>query len=495
MDEDFVSLDELRSVTADDIPLEAPATSSGCSSKSCGSSGGQGDMPAEVWEKIKDHPCYSEEAHHYFARMHVAVAPACNIQCNYCNRKYDCANESRPGVVSEKLTPDQALRKVVTVANEVPQLSVLGIAGPGDACYDWRKSKATFEAVSKAIPDIKLCISTNGLALPDHVDELAKMNVDHVTITINMVDPEIGTKIYPWIFYNHRRYTGLEASQILHERQMLGLEMLTARGILTKINSVMIPGVNDEHLKVVNAEVKKRGAFLHNIMPLISDPAHGTHYGLTGQRGPTHAELKTLQDACAGGANLMRHCRQCRADAVGLLGEDRGQEFTLNQIPEEVSYDPAQRDTYRQVVARERADHVDAKSRAIADLMAAADAPILVAVATKGGGRVNQHFGHAREFQVYEASAKGVSFVGHRKVEDAYCQGGFGEDATLTSTIATLEGITAVLCAKVGDCPKDELSRAGIIVSDAYAYEYIENAISNFYLNEIGSAAPQARSA
>ena len=54
--------------------------------------------------------------------MHVAVAPACNIQCNYCNRKYDCANESRPGVVSETLTPDQAFRKIIAVANEVPQL-------------------------------------------------------------------------------------------------------------------------------------------------------------------------------------------------------------------------------------------------------------------------------------------------------------------------------------------------------------------------------------
>ena len=42
--------------------------------------------------------------------MHVAVAPACNIQCNYCNRKYDCANESRPGVVSERLTPEAAVR-------------------------------------------------------------------------------------------------------------------------------------------------------------------------------------------------------------------------------------------------------------------------------------------------------------------------------------------------------------------------------------------------
>ncbi|MCB1544841.1 MAG: nitrogenase cofactor biosynthesis protein NifB, partial [Rhodoblastus sp.] len=300
-----IDLDSMRAKLAD----------SGCSSSSCGSSAKPSDMDEATWEKIKDHPCYSEEAHHYFARMHVAVAPACNIQCNYCNRKYDCANESRPGVVSEKLTPDEATRKVITVANEVPQLSVLGIAGPGDACYDWNKSKATFENVASDIPDIKLCISTNGLMLPDRVDELAAMNVDHVTITINMVDPDIGTKIYPWIFYKGKRYTGLEASQILHERQMLGLEMLTARGILTKINSVMIPGVNDEHLVEVNKWVKERGAFLHNVMPLISDPAHGTHFGLTGQRGPTAMELKALQDKLDGGAKLMRHCRQCRADA------------------------------------------------------------------------------------------------------------------------------------------------------------------------------------
>ena len=312
------------------------------------------DIPPALWERIKDHPCYSEEAHHYFARMHVAVAPACNIQCNYCNRKYDCSNESRPGVVSEKLTPEEAYRKIIAVANEVPQLSVLGIAGPGDACYDWRKTKETFARIAKAVPDLKLCLSTNGLALPDHVDEIADMNIDHVTITINMVDPEIGAKIYPWIFYNHKRYTGVEASTILHERQMLGLEMLTARHILVKVNSVLIPGINDAHLSTVNAEVKKRGAFLHNIMPLISDPAHGTHFGLTGQGGPTPAELQAVQDACEGGANLMRHCRQCRADAVGLLCQDRGQDFPISSIPEDIIYDPTKREAYRAVIARER---------------------------------------------------------------------------------------------------------------------------------------------
>ena len=438
-------------------------------------------MAPEVWAKVKDHPCYSEEAHHYFARMHVAVAPACNIQCNYCNRKYDCANESRPGVVSEKLTPDEAMRKVVAVANEVPQLSVLGIAGPGDACYDWKKTKATFEAVAAKIPDIKLCLSTNGLALPDHVDEIADMNIDHVTITINMVDPQVGLGIYPWIFYDHRRWTGLDASKILHERQMLGLEMLAARNILVKVNSVMIPGINDQHLIEVNKVVKAKGAFLHNIMPLISDPAHGTYFGLNGQRGPRAMELKELQDQLADGTKLMRHCRQCRADAVGLLGEDRGQEFTMDLLPEEAEYDPAKRTAYRDIVAQERGEHV-AQKAAAAEIVAESEvtAAVLVAVATKGGGRINQHFGHANEFQVYEVLPTGIGFVGHRKV-DQYCQGGWGEDATLDGVLAVLEGVTVVLCAKIGDCPKDSLSAAGIQASDDYAYDWIEAGIAAWY--------------
>ncbi|WP_237153162.1 nitrogenase cofactor biosynthesis protein NifB [Oryzibacter oryziterrae] len=486
MNKPLISLDSLAQPIDFDA-LKATAKSGGCSTSSCGSSAKPEDMDAAVWDKIKDHPCYSEEAHHYFARMHVAVAPACNIQCNYCNRKYDCANESRPGVVSEKLTPDQAVRKVISVANEVPQLSVLGIAGPGDSCYDWKKTKATFEAVVKDIPDIKLCISTNGLALPDHVDELMEMNVDHVTITINMVDPEIGAKIYPWIFYKNRRWTGVEASQILHERQMQGLEMLTERGILTKINSVMIPGINDEHLIEVNKWVKARGAFLHNVMPLISAPEHGTHFGLTGQRGPKPMELKALQDKLEGGAKLMRHCRQCRADAVGLLGEDRGQEFTLDLLPETVAYDPAKREAYREFVASERGDHMAAKEQAVAAVKeAAVDASLLVAVATKGGGRINEHFGHAREFMVYEARPSGIVFVGHRKVEN-YCMGGFGEDASLDGIIEMLEGVNVVLCSKIGDCPQDMLQAAGIEATDRFAFDYIETAIGTVYAERFGA--------
>ncbi|WP_444454467.1 nitrogenase cofactor biosynthesis protein NifB [Rhodobacter capsulatus] len=479
--------------------LSAALASGGCSSTTsatgCGSKEKPEDMDPATWAKVKDHPCYSEEAHHYFARMHVSVAPACNIQCNYCNRKYDCSNESRPGVVSERLTPVEAARKVIAVANEVPQLSVLGIAGPGDSAYDWLKTKETFRLVTEQIPDIKLCLSSNGLALPDHLDELVEMNVDHVTITINMIDPEVGAQIYPWIFYNRKRIYGVEASRILHERQMEALDGLVARGILVKVNSVLIPGINDAHLLEVNKEVKRRGAFLHNIMPLISAPEHGTHFGLTGQRGPTAAELLAVQEACAGGANLMKHCRQCRADAVGLLGEDRGQEFTLDLVPEAPVYDGAARETYRDWVVAEREDRraaAEAAQAATEAAVAASSPKLLVAVTTQGGGRINQHFGHATEFQVFEADATGVRFAFHRRC-DNYCVDGGGEEDRLERVIATLDGIDTVLVAKIGDCPREGLAATGITARDDWAHDYIEPAVLALYREKM--AQKQAQSA
>jgi nitrogen fixation protein NifB len=457
-------------------------TEGGSGKASCGSAAGQGDLSPEIWEKVKNHPCYSEEAHHHYARMHVAVAPACNIQCNYCNRKYDCANESRPGVVSEKLTPEQAAKKVLAVASTIPQMTVLGIAGPGDPLANPEKTFKTFELIAKTAPDIKLCLSTNGLMLPDHVDTIKRFNVDHVTITINMTDPEIGAKIYPWVYYRNKRYTGVEGARILSERQLQGLEMLTARGILCKVNSVMIPGVNDKHLVEVNRAVKSRGAFLHNIMPLISAPEHGTVFGLTGQRGPSAQELKVLQDSCEGEMNMMRHCRQCRADAVGLLGEDRSAEFTTEKIMDmEVNYDLDTRKAYQEKVEEERQAKVAAKQAELETLAGEhSDIKILVAVATKGSGRINEHFGHAKEFQVYELSTAGAKFVGHRRV-DLYCQGGFGEEDALDTVIRAINDCTAVFVAKIGGCPKDTLKKAGIEPVDKYALEFIEQSAIAYF--------------
>ena len=472
-------------------------TQGGCASSGCGGSADRlAHLPEAIRAKVNNHPCFSEDAHHHYARMHVAVAPACNIQCHYCNRKYDCANESRPGVVSELLTPDQAVKKVLAVAAAIPQMTVLGIAGPGDPLANPERTLETFRQLAEKAPDIRLCVSTNGLALPDLVDELCQYNIEHVTITINCVDPDVGAKIYPWIFWNNRRIKGRKAAEILIRRQQEGLEKLVARGVLVKVNSVLIPGVNDAHLQEVSRVVKAKGAFLHNVMPLIAEPEHGTFYGLMGQRGPTSAELQSLQDACAGDMAMMRHCRQCRADAVGMLGEDRGQEFTLDKIEHlEIDYAAAMQkraEVQAEIEARRAAQHQQTKV-ALVSLASIERArpqpkqpdprPVLMAVATTGGGVIDQHFGHAREFLVYEASAQDVRFIGARKV-DLYCTGTdtCGEAETrLEQTIRALDGCEVVLCARIGYEPWGKLEAAGIAPNGEHALEPIEDAVAAVY--------------
>ncbi|WP_374244803.1 nitrogenase cofactor biosynthesis protein NifB [Zoogloea sp.] len=461
----------------------------GCSSSGCGTApDALSHLPDHIRAKVQDHPCYSEEAHHYFARMHVAVAPACNIQCNYCNRKYDCSNESRPGVVSELLTPDQAIKKVLAVAAEIPQMTVLGIAGPGDPLANPARTFETFEQLSEKAPDIKLCVSTNGLSLPQYVDEIAKHNIDHVTITINCVDPEVGAKIYPWIYWNNKRIFGIEGARILIEQQQKGLEMLTSRGILVKVNSVLIPGVNDEHLKEVSKIVKAKGAFLHNVMPLIAEPEHGTYYGIMEQPEPTPEQLQDLQDACAGDMAMMRHCRQCRADAVGLLGEDRGDEFTMDKIDVmDVDYEAAmvrRKEVHDSIIEKLEAQrgHAKPKPQGIPE----GSRPVLMAVAGKNG-LVAEHFGHAKEFLIYEASPDGVRFISHRKTE-LYCGGmdscGEGDeepDSLLDRNIKVLEGCEVVLCSKIGFEPWGKLEAAGIAPNGEHAMEPIEEAVMAVY--------------
>ncbi len=470
-------------------PLAPTATSQSISNCDCTTNNAVAELDEKMRARIETHPCYSEEAHHHYARMHVAVAPACNIQCNYCNRKFDCANESRPGVVSELLTPEEAAHKTLVIAGKIPQMTVLGIAGPGDPLANPEQTFRTFELVSRQAPDIKLCLSTNGLMLPDYIDRIKELNIDHVTITINMVDPEIGVKIYPWVHYRRRRYRGIEGVRILHERQMASLEALREADILCKVNSVLIPGINDEHLPAVNQAIRERGAFIHNIMPLISAPEHGTHFGLTGQRGPTPKELKAVQDNCAGNLKLMRHCRQCRADAVGLLGEDRSQEFTKDKfLTMEPEYDLAERQTVREGIASFKAELDRAKAAREAVRPVVADSPkLLVAVATKGSGLVNQHFGHAKEFQIYEVDANTIRFVSHRKV-DHFCQGGYGEAAMLDNIVAVLADCAAVLCAKIGSCPEEKLRTLG--VEPVQAYDTIEAVARQFYTQHV--LAPSA---
>lgn len=183
----------------------------------------------------------------------------------------------------------------------------------------------------------------------------------------------------------------------------------------------------------------------------------------------------------------MRHCRQCRADAVGLLGEDRGSEFTLDKIDEmEIDYEAAmvrRAEVHEAIIGQLEAKRAQPAAPAQAEDAALAGLrPVLMAVAAKQG-LVAEHFGHAKEFLVYEASPEGVRFISHRKTE-LYCAGddtcGDGE-SVLDRTIATLSGCEVVLCSKIGYEPWGRLEEAGIAPNGEHAMEPIEEAVMAVY--------------
>ncbi|MBI5409129.1 MAG: nitrogenase cofactor biosynthesis protein NifB [Nitrospirae bacterium] len=271
---------------------------------------------------MERHPCFSLEAHNRFGRFHLPVAPACNIQCRYCLKKYDCANESRPGITSRVLTPQEALYRIRALVERNERLTVIGIAGPGDPLAN----DATFEvfrAINKEYPDLTLCVSTNGLLLPDRLDDLLDAGVSSLTITINAVIPEAAEKIYSWISYKNKIYRGKEAAEFLLARQWEGLGAAVEAGFIIKVNTVFIPGINDGELPFIAWFAAHRGADLMNIMPLIPK-AEFEHL----QR-PSHEDLNVMRNKCGKYLPQMTHCRQCRADACGELGEDKDMELEV----------------------------------------------------------------------------------------------------------------------------------------------------------------------
>ena len=266
--------------------------------------------------KIQEHPCYSEKASHTFGRAHLPVAPKCNVQCNYCIRKFDCVNESRPGVTSEILKPKQALEKVKEIISQYHFIKVVGIAGPGDP-LDNEETFETFRLVHEEYPHLILCVSTNGLLLPDKINLLEKYGVTNITVTMNAIDPEIAAKIYQYIDYNGKRYySSREMGEILVSRQLEGIKMAIAKKMLIKINTVYIPGINDHHIPDIAKKISEMGVYIHNIIPLIAQ-AKFAHI-----LPPTMEEKIAMQEKCKPYVRQMSHCQRCRSDAVGCLGKD-----------------------------------------------------------------------------------------------------------------------------------------------------------------------------
>ena len=391
---------------------------------------------------FRQHPCFNADAKGKFGRVHLPVAPKCNIKCNFCDRKYDCVNESRPGVTSTILSPAQAEIYMEKVLEKEPRISVAGIAGPGDPFANGPETIATLRNIRKNHPQILLCVSTNGLGVGPYIETLAELQVSHVTVTVCAVDPAIGMKIYGWVSDGNIVYRGRQAAELLLERQLSAIKKLKAHGITVKVNCIVIPGINDHHVVEVARTMKEMGVDLLNCMAMF--PNVNTPFGSLPQ--PDKEMMERLRAAAEEYLPQMRHCTRCRADAVGLLDDDRTGEFrSCLTACSTIKPMPSEQRPY-------------------------------VAVATEEGILVNKHLGEARTLEIWQRTESGF-----QKVEDRSTPTVGGGIKRWHQLAKILADCRAVLVSGVGQTPFDILTKSGIKPVEASGF--IEEGLRSVYEN------------
>ncbi|SNR73143.1 radical SAM protein [Desulfurobacterium atlanticum] len=358
------------------------------------------------------HPCFSKS--HESGRIHLPVAKECNLGCNFCNRKYDCLNESRPGVTSRLLTPKEALLRFAFYREILGNISVAGIAGPGEPLANQKETRATFTLIKQVYPDVNLCLSTNGINLLESVKWLSSVGVGFVTVTINGISEDIVEKVYSFVVKDGKVYKGGEMAKVIIKSQMDGLKALLTYGFNVKVNIVLIPGINDFHICEMLEELKKLGVSYVNIIPLI--PVKGTVFWERGVRKPPLKRqlLKVRERAKEIGLKIMTHCKSCRADAVGVPGKEH--EF---------------------------------KGR-------------FIAVTSSDGVTVDSHFGSFKKVFLFDSLTG--KFCGVREVNGTYNQLFLNDFGVITDVFRVFKNCGVVITKRVGKFPETLLKECGISV-------------------------------
>jgi nitrogen fixation protein NifB len=336
----------------------------------------------------------------------------------------------------------QAAHYLKALREKIPNMSVVGIAGPGDPFANAAETIATMRIVKREFPDVIFCLSSNGLDMAPYIEEIAEIGVSHVTITVNSLNLETLGKIYRWVRYNRRVYRGMEGGRILLEQQLKCIELLKAKGIIVKINTVICPGINDHEVEEIAKKVAELGADTMNCIPMY--PAENTEFEMLEE--PSKEMMRTIKGNISQYIKPMPHCARCRADAAGLLGHDNKEAMDMiGQFSGMV---------VNRGEGRER-----------------------VAVATNEGILVNLHLGEARKVYVYERTRNGYHFVEMRNTPP---EGG-GVERWKELASKTLVDCKAILVGGIGETPMRVLQDNGIRIIQMSGL--IDTGLDAVYLN------------
>lgn len=176
--------------------------------------------------------------------IRISVTDRCNLKCDYCvpDGGAACIKDE------ELLTFDETVR----ICSQAVKLGINSVKLTGGEPLVRANISDLVRRIKRIDGILQVTMTTNGVLLKDHIDELVSAGLDAVNISIDSVDPER--------YHSITRVGNLEAT-------LEGLKAAINSGINVKVNSVLYPG-NDWKQIIELAKDKPIGVRLIETMPL-----------------------------------------------------------------------------------------------------------------------------------------------------------------------------------------------------------------------------------
>jgi nitrogen fixation protein NifB len=262
------------------------------------------------------HPCYSDTRQSLWHRIHLPVAPRCNVKCAFCSHSLSSScHTSMPGASSIIMTPEIAAARAMAEIRRNPLLRIVAISGPGEPLAN-KETFETLEMIRRNHKELAICMSTNGILLAEYVDWLVKMRVETISVSMSTLNHKTASKIYEWAEFRSGLMKGRAMGSRIVKLQLLGIARAARAGIFVKVNSILIPELNMYDIKPLAKEISEAGASLQNIVPLVPNDKFSSY------RPPTREEVRKIRSEASVFIKQFSHCKQCRSDVVGIPGCD-----------------------------------------------------------------------------------------------------------------------------------------------------------------------------
>jgi len=202
-------------------------------------------------------PCFSPEVARDRSVLRLPVAPVCNMRCILCSQRADRMADSF--AQGTWLPPDDAVAKVGAIVDGGGGISGVMLWGPGEPLVN-ASTYVVLRKLQWLYPDLPVTVCTNGILLPERLEELVRSGVERLVLSINAVTWEAAERIYESVNYRARQYSRRAAAELVLQQQWNGLENAVEAGLGVTVYAAAIAGVNDREIVQIEQRAVAVGA-------------------------------------------------------------------------------------------------------------------------------------------------------------------------------------------------------------------------------------------